>query len=87
MPALSASELAHLFANLETLHTLNRTLLTRLRAREAKFPLQYTFGDVFSELTPAMKLYIDYVNNFTAALKLYKTLLEGNKVPPTLMAW
>lgn len=78
-PLLSAHELARLFLNVETLRTLNQSLLTRLRVRESKFPLQYTFGDVFVELIPAMKLYIDYVNGFSGALAVYKALLEGNK--------
>jgi hypothetical protein len=75
-PLISATEIATIFANFESLLNFNKKLLESLNAK-SDLPIQdRTIGDVFLELAPMMKMYTEYINNFDQSNHLLQMLLK-----------
>jgi len=72
-----------LFSSIQEVFELNHKLLKRFRERLHKFPTESSFGDILVEMLPQMQTYVDYVNNYEAAMDLYKELQKN----PDWITW
>ncbi len=58
-----------MFLDVESLHSINSTLLRGLEERLAAWGSQAGMGDVFLTLMPYLKVYTSFTNNFDNALQ------------------
>eukprot|EP00339_Tiarina_fusa_P026170 CAMPEP_0117011394 /NCGR_PEP_ID=MMETSP0472-20121206/9802_1 /TAXON_ID=693140 ORGANISM="Tiarina fusus, Strain LIS" /NCGR_SAMPLE_ID=MMETSP0472 /ASSEMBLY_ACC=CAM_ASM_000603 /LENGTH=613 /DNA_ID=CAMNT_0004714175 /DNA_START=159 /DNA_END=2000 /DNA_ORIENTATION=- len=66
------------FANVESILMLNKTLLDETAERMANWGLEVKIGDVFLKITEFLKVYIDYVKNYENALQTLTDLKKEN---------
>eukprot|EP00003_Mantamonas_plastica_P017024 TRINITY_DN2844_c0_g1_i10.p1 TRINITY_DN2844_c0_g1~~TRINITY_DN2844_c0_g1_i10.p1 ORF type:complete len:1160 (+),score=379.73 TRINITY_DN2844_c0_g1_i10:139-3480(+) len=81
MELLTPGEVSKVFSVVETIAGLNKKLLTDME--EAMKSATPDIGSVFLEMAPFLKVYAQYVNNYTSAMptlaKLQKTKKKFNK--------
>jgi hypothetical protein len=77
---LSERDVDAIFSSIGVLHPLHRDFLRRLEERFAQWPAVQLFGDIFSDMAPALKLYISYVNNYDHSCEQLMQLMQDKKV-------
>jgi hypothetical protein len=70
-PDVSADDVLQLFGNLDTVLQLHQTLFSELSARIGNWHRSQRIGDVFLNVAPWLRLYVDYSNNYNDALERY----------------
>ncbi|KAF2077285.1 hypothetical protein CYY_001410 [Polysphondylium violaceum] len=73
---LSASEITTIFSNCTSLYGVHKELLESLEKRWEKWDQQQCLAECFINLSPYLKLYTQYINNFNNAIS---TLSECKK--------
>lgn len=63
-PSCSKADIATIFAHVDSIISVNSELLSRLDKRMADWTNNQLLGDIFEEITPYLKVYIQYVNNY-----------------------
>ncbi|XP_004347833.1 hypothetical protein CAOG_04008 [Capsaspora owczarzaki ATCC 30864] len=67
-PLLSENDIKKIFANFETILTLNTKFLNDFKKRIDNWTNEQVVGDVFLEVANFFRLYAQYVNNFPVAM-------------------
>lgn len=81
-PSCSKADIATIFAHIDSIISVNSELLSRLEARMAEWSNNQLLGDIFEEITPYLKVYIQYVNNYDNV----QAVLEKNMKKPAFAA-
>jgi RhoGEF domain/Phorbol esters/diacylglycerol binding domain (C1 domain) len=76
IPSSDMKEMARVFSMMETLASLHGTMLDQLRQRMANWQ---GLGDVIGGLVPFMKLYVEFVTNYSGALEDFKQFRRNRK--------
>lgn len=82
-PILSAIEVRTLFSSVQVLLPIQEMFLADLQAKIDKWHYDQTLGAMLSTMTPFLRLYAEYIGNFSEATELYQKLTskrsEGNR--------
>ena len=78
-PICSKDSINRLFSNIESILDMSGTILQRLTERMKNWDHYRCISDIFLEIAPFLKMYIQYVNNYDQALGFYRFLFELNK--------
>lgn len=73
-PILSAMEVRTLFSSVQVLLPIQELFLADLQAKIDKWHYDQTLGAMLSTMTPFLRLYAEYIGNFTEATELYQKL-------------
>lgn len=68
-----------IFYGFDTIHLLNKELLSELKSKKSQGTLYNECGKVFNVFSHSMKLYIDYVNKYDNTIKLISEYEEKNE--------
>jgi hypothetical protein len=75
-----------IFSEIEVIKSYNTLIVQKLRARYQKWYSEgQKVGDIFLQLTPFLKVYTAYVNNYNLALKTVTELSQNQKISKALM--
>lgn len=82
-PIVTEAQVRSLFSSAKVLLQFQQMFLERLRAKIDRWHYDQTIGDVLADMTPFMRLYAEYVGNFSEATELFRSLTsrksgEGN---------
>jgi len=77
-PSCSKADIATIFAHVDSIISVNSELLSRLDERMANWSNNQLLGDIFEEITPYLKVYIQFVNNYDNV----QAVLEKNMKKP-----
>lgn len=100
-PLATQQQFQALFSSLETIYNFNCLLLKNLEQRLSEWPGNPKIGtthsserstdpiaaDIFIELAPMLKLYVDYVNNFNSSISAHQELLKDKKKGKAFLEW
>eukprot|EP01117_Protostelium_nocturnum_P012808 TRINITY_DN4745_c0_g1_i1.p1 TRINITY_DN4745_c0_g1~~TRINITY_DN4745_c0_g1_i1.p1 ORF type:complete len:767 (-),score=332.45 TRINITY_DN4745_c0_g1_i1:38-2041(-) len=75
---LNAQEINVVFSNLKLIENVNKELLGGLAKKMENWTPTTTIGDVFLKLSPFLKLYTQYVNNYIVSSNTINHLMETN---------
>jgi len=70
-PILAKEEVEALFSNVELILNLNKELLKRIQKKMETWTDTTVIGDVFLTISPFLKSYTQYCNNYPNAMGLY----------------
>lgn len=80
---LNAIELRTLFSSVQVLLPIQEMFLTSLKAKIDSWHYDQTLGEMLSTMTPFLRLYAEYIGNFSEATHLYQKLIskrgDGNR--------
>lgn len=65
-----------IFSNIETILTISQTFLEIARKKAQSWTRESIIGDVFGQITPYFKLYMNYWSNYSAASEFFKEKYE-----------
>jgi len=69
---MNHEHLTYIFSNISTILEFNKELLQELKLRKENWSQQAMIGDIFLRLTPFLKLYTEYSNNYDRSVDLLK---------------
>eukprot|EP00211_Chloroparvula_japonica_P004806 CAMPEP_0119122056 /NCGR_PEP_ID=MMETSP1310-20130426/2432_1 /TAXON_ID=464262 /ORGANISM="Genus nov. species nov., Strain RCC2339" /LENGTH=848 /DNA_ID=CAMNT_0007111661 /DNA_START=106 /DNA_END=2652 /DNA_ORIENTATION=+ len=76
---LDKSDVKKMFANIESITTLNRSLLQQLNERLAVWNnATVKIGDIFARMAPVLIIYTEYANMYQAGLEYYNVEKKKN---------
>jgi len=78
-PIISPAHIRTIFSDIEIMITLNEGLLKEIEPIINSWGPHKCLGQIFINLTEIMKLYMQYINNYTEALKTYVVLKKKNE--------
>eukprot|EP01122_Echinamoeba_exundans_P009633 TRINITY_DN3450_c0_g2_i1.p1 TRINITY_DN3450_c0_g2~~TRINITY_DN3450_c0_g2_i1.p1 ORF type:complete len:1133 (+),score=306.85 TRINITY_DN3450_c0_g2_i1:263-3400(+) len=83
---IPAATIRIIFSEIEVIKSYNTIIVQKLRARYQKWYSEgQKVGDIFLQLTPFLKVYTAYVNNYNLALKTVTELAQNQKIAKVLM--
>lgn len=74
-PIITESQIRCLFSSAEILLQFQEVFLNSLRQKVEHWHYNQTLGEILSQMTPFMRLYAEYVGNFSEATELYQKLI------------
>jgi len=77
--SFSSSSITTIFSNLTSILSLSKEVLNELEHRINNWTQSQRVGDIFVKMSPIMKLYSEYINNFEKASKSLGELLKSPK--------
>lgn len=75
-PILNANEVRTLFSSVQVLLPIQEMFLTKLQDKIDTWHYDQTLGEMLSTMTPFLRLYAEYIGNFSEATELYQKLIS-----------
>jgi hypothetical protein len=75
-PIITESQIRTLFSSAEVLLQFQEVFLNNLKSKIDQWHYDQTIGEILTLMTPFMRLYAEYVGNFSEATELYQKLVS-----------
>lgn len=75
-PIITAAQVKTLFSSAQVLLQFQELFLANLKSKIDSWHYNQTIGEILSTMTPFMRLYAEYVGNFSEATDLYRSLIS-----------